>query len=376
MGTRTTASNVFLPELVEQSVEGAFSGISVMQGIGAAIYRDGLLSSTEGEIVNVPYFDSLGELDDITTDGDGLSLTTFGQTAEQATVNHSGKMFEMTRLARAGANDPYAEASKQMAEAARRRFDRALIECASSTPLVQTYTTSDFLQPDMLTDAQSLFADEENDIAGLVVHSKVKASLRKVKDADGNSILVDAKEGGLARINGIPIITTDRAPVQGSMGAVTSAGTSPPTITLTGTPAGAYELRVSVTTAGALGTSKIKYSLDGGVTYTENVTTAATVLMVDPFTKQSSGVTLNIASGSASVDNTYTASFAGTFSSLLLRKGSMVLWRSDAFADEDKDISRDTKVAAVHVYWIAHLYKRMPGLTRPGVVRMVHGIVS
>ncbi len=96
-----------------------------------------------------------------------------------------------------------------------------------------------------------------------------------------------------------------------AMGAVTSAGTTPPTITLTGTPNRYINLKVICTTLGARGTAVIKYSLDGGKTYSAAVTTAATMLMSDPVTGLTTGVTLAYASATAATDNVWTAKTQG-----------------------------------------------------------------
>lgn len=86
------------------------------------------------------------------------------------------------------------------------------------------------------------------------------------------------------------------------MTAVVAAGTTPPTVTLTGTPTGYHDVRIEVTTGGARGTAVVKWSSDGGATYTTNVTTAATVTLTG------TGLTANFATGTNySTDNVYTA---------------------------------------------------------------------
>lgn len=90
-----------------------------------------------------------------------------------------------------------------------------------------------------------------------------------------------------------------------AMGAVSSSGTTPPAITLSGTATKYVNLRIECTTLGARGVAVIRYSLDGGVTWTENVTTAATITLGD------SGLTANYANATAAVDNVWTAKTAG-----------------------------------------------------------------
>lgn len=90
-----------------------------------------------------------------------------------------------------------------------------------------------------------------------------------------------------------------------AMGAVTATGTTPPTITLTGTPNYEINLKVSATVGGALGTWSGWWSIDGGVTQNA-FTSAATVALTDAL-QGATGITLNIAAGTAATDNVWTA---------------------------------------------------------------------
>lgn len=83
--------------------------------------------------------------------------------------------------------------------------------------------------------------------------------------------------------------------------AVTAAGTTPPTITLSGTPAAAYTMKIEVTTGGAIGTMVFRWSSDGGTTWTSGVNSAAT-----PIALGSTGVSVTFPAGTYATDNTYT----------------------------------------------------------------------
>lgn len=85
------------------------------------------------------------------------------------------------------------------------------------------------------------------------------------------------------------------------MSAVVSTGTSPPVVTLTGTPTGYHDVRIEITTGGSRGTAVFKWSSDGGSTYTTGVTTAATAVL------GTTGLTANFATGTYSTDNIYTS---------------------------------------------------------------------
>lgn len=94
------------------------------------------------------------------------------------------------------------------------------------------------------------------------------------------------------------------------MSAVTSAGTTPPTITLSGTQLRPVNLRIECTTLGARGTAVIRYSIDGGKSWVSGVTTAATISVVDP-NGTDTGLVINYANAAAAVDNVWTATTVG-----------------------------------------------------------------
>lgn len=91
-----------------------------------------------------------------------------------------------------------------------------------------------------------------------------------------------------------------------SMSAVTAAGTSPPTVSLSGTAVDWVQLVVQITSAGTRGTARFRYSLDGGRTWSDPIATAATYVLDD------TGLTLAFASGTYALDNSYTANNGAT----------------------------------------------------------------
>ena len=60
------------------------------------------------------------------------------------------------------------------------------------------------------------------------------------------------------------------------------------------------------------------------------------------------------------------------YTSLLVKRAALAAWyNGEPEVQTDRDILADTQIAAVHVYWVAHRYSRLPGGTRTGVVRIV-----
>lgn len=83
------------------------------------------------------------------------------------------------------------------------------------------------------------------------------------------------------------------------IGAVTSAGTSPPVVTLTGSPNSCFLFIIKISVGGALGTAKFDWSSDRGGTYTTDITTVSSIVL------GSTGVTANFSVGTYSTNNEY-----------------------------------------------------------------------
>lgn len=113
-----------------------------------------------------------------------------------------------------------------------------------------------------------------------------------------DSVITSLINAGVAVLYYKPTTTT-----AGSNSAVVNTGGGP-TVTLTGIPTDDGELILEVVLAGAIGTSQVRYSLDGGDTYSEVLVTASTILMPN-------GVTLNLAAGTYLLGATYTATHTG-----------------------------------------------------------------
>lgn len=283
--------DVFVPELLAEALPGAFAGMAALSGTGAAVINTSFPGGRAqvGESVKVPYFGTIGELQDLAADGDALTPVGITTSNETATVAHSGIAIEATKWAElSGVSDPYAEMARQIAVSVQRKIDSVLITLANSA--FTGVLTSDVynagvpvkMDYDQLITAKMKFGDESNDIAHLCVHSATLGDMLRLKETTGRPLLVDpVNASDLPRFGGIPFTVSDRNGVSAD---------SPP-----------------------------KYT------------------------------------------------------SLLLKKGSLVFWMNGTpQVQTDRDILSDTDVAAVHIYYAAHAYKRMPGLTKSGVCRIIH----
>lgn len=63
---------------------------------------------------------------------------------------------------------------------------------------------------------------------------------------------------------------------------------------------------------------------------------------------------------------------AGNYTNLIVKKGALAFWfNKTPTVQNDTDILRDTQILAMHAYFVAHLYTKMPGTTKPGVVKLI-----
>lgn len=134
---------------------------------------------------------------------------------------------------------------------------------------------------------------------------------------------------------------------------VTSLGTTPPVITVTGTPLREVDLRVEALTTGALAVWTGRYSLDAGVTWT-GFTSAATVVLTG------TGLTLNIAAGTAAVDNRWSALTPGmrvAFTAGTYVAGEVYSWTSTqaGYSSTDMASAFDTAKADARAWDLMHL---------------------
>lgn len=393
---RTTKDNVIIRELFDEAVQGVLAQKNALMGsalasIGAAVVAGDMPESFDGvgNVINVPYFGTLGDFDDVSTDGDALTPKAMGQVKEQAQVAHSGLAFEVSRWARASeGGDIYEEAARQVQVALARKMDALCITAACGSgglvKDVHSATVPRKFDYDLMVQGRMLWQDEQDDIVGMAVHSKVFGDILELKDSTGKPLVQPATaDSPLYRFNGVPIVVSDRLPITPTTGAVTSAGTSPPVLTLSGTANALHNLKIVCVVGGAHTTAKIKFSTDGGNNYSDAMTTLAAdaaLGLTDPNADSivglngKTGLSAAFAAGTFNVDNTWTATVTGKMTSLLLKSQAMAFWynRSALVLQRDRDILRDTDVAALHLYSVAHRYKRRRGGYRPGVVVLRH----
>jgi HK97 family phage major capsid protein len=226
-----TRSNLVIPEILTEAIQGQYAGQICLWGTGAAIVSPTMPNSGPaggkikgGDTIKIPYFGTIGELDDVGGETDALTPATLSMTSETNTVKHSGKAVEISDWAQLAAQyaDPYKEFARQLMIAVMRRADQALIDAATaSLPSSQINDVSggtNNLTYDVLVDSRMKWADEQQDIALLSVHSTVFKNMLKLKDTTGRPLLILPQDdiGALARFNGIPVSVSDRNTIDGN----------------------------------------------------------------------------------------------------------------------------------------------------------------
>lgn len=214
----TTRSDVVIPEILVEAIQGEFTGKNLLYGTGAAVVSNSLPADKKGgDTVTVPYFGTLGEMEDIGNEGDALTPEKLSMSTETATVMHSGKAFERTewqRLSERG--DAYTEAARQFAILAQRRGDKALIETATAA-LPAMYVNdvtgegAGTLDYDKVVDSTGPWGDEQDRIVLLGIHSKVRRDLLKLKDANNRPLFtIPTLDSDVERFMGIPVVVSDK----------------------------------------------------------------------------------------------------------------------------------------------------------------------
>lgn len=397
------------PQILEDTVQGHFAGLNVIQGSILSTNGAVMVSGTMpeggpdaiGRSVEVPYFGVIG---DFASNPDGSSITPSKllQGKETATVTRDSLAFEISRWSRGQAAvksnqlDPYVEAARQIELSAGRLLDKAIVTEAATSPLLLdiSSSTTDFLNYEAVVRAQTKFRDEQDDIVAMAIHSQTLADLARLKDADGRPLLTTQPEGqrGIRRFNGIPLLVSDRVPVSGTVGSVTSAGTTPPVATVTVDASesaylGPWDLRIECTLLGAHATATIRFSVDGGQTWSESLTTAGVgvALPLIDTAKDSTvgyngrtGLEVAFASGTFAVNNTWSATVNLTVESMIFQRGAAAHWYNAQAMRllTDEDILADTQIGAMHLYHAPHLYRRRRGGSLPGVVRIKHKVLD
>ena len=343
-----------------------------------------------GQLVTVPYF---GTLPAFVNNPDGSSITPakIAMGSGLAPVSRSSLAFQASAWARASATeDPYGEMARQAEEQAQRRIEELIIEAAAGSELLVDLTSdaTDVLTYDHVVYAMTeAFGQDFMAAVAMAAHPLTLAGLATLKDSAGNYLLTSPQNGSVQRLFNIPVIGSPRTPKTGSvMGAVTPSGTAPPTATLTGTPLDAFkQLVLKCVLAGDHETATFRFSTNGGMTWSADIVTPAvgTPLELRDTATDSlvgvngeTGISVTFAAGTFSADNEWRSVPNFTVETQVYLPGAGAFWYNRDALEllTDKDILAHTEIAALHLYGVAHCYRRRLGGHTPGVLRIRHKV--
>jgi hypothetical protein len=409
----TSSTDIISREILADAVAEALKGktglidsIFVSQG---AIWVDGTMPkygpSAIGTTIRLPFWGIMGDFVS-RTESQSPTRTKVAQTYEDATIVRASASFEISRWARgqaevSGQEDPYTVMSRQIALRARRWMDLALITAGHGSPLVYdlySATAPHYLvYTDVVTGKAQKLGDEQGDgIVAMALHSLIAADLANQVDSTGRPILTDAGAGNVTKVAGVPVIQSDRLPLTGSTMGTTygpfttvygaSAGTGSATVAISVTDVstlGPWKMVIEVLSTGEAGAATIRFSTDGGNTWSAALTTAATTVAleltdtaVDSLVGNNgaTGCSLTVTSGAGDdlVDGEYYWACPNLCcESQVWMKGAGAYWYNEQAMEllTDQDIEEDTIIGAMHIYGVAHCYRRRNSGTRPGVLR-------
>lgn len=284
MTLTTRDSNLYVDLLVE-AVAGAFAGQKALFGTGVVTLNPTMPTRGNngrpfkgGETIQMPYFDSIGEMADVPENG-ALTPVALSSTAENASVIRSGIAGEISDWATLVADgEPHREFARQFTESAMRRIDAGCITAAATTTLSNTSKSGQSITEDHVILASEEWGDEAGDMVALICHSRVRKNMRLLKDGMGRRLYEEANLTSgkpLPMFCGIPVICSDRLTPSGSV-----------------------------------------------------------------------------------------------YTSYVCQRGAIGAWfNPNPMPEEDRDILAGTDVMASWLYHVEHLYQRMPGKTKPGIVK-------
>lgn len=403
----TVASDLTSVQVLIDAIRGRFKGKnafmgSVLASSGAVMVAGSMPkggANAIGTKIEVPYFGVLGTGFVDNPDGSSVTPEKLQMLSEEGTIARSSLAVETSIWAQ-GVSDldpalinPHEEGGRQAMVAAEREMDRAIVAEFATTPLVKDISAAtgggQYITHREVIRAKTLWGDEQDDIVAMVIHSQAEADLAELTDSSGRPLVVESQREGqesVRRFAGVPLVVSDRVPLTGStMGSPVSAGTTPPVLTLSGTPLGAWNLVIDCVVGGAHTTATIRFSTDGGNTWSDALTTlgVGVALPLIDTAKDSlvgvngkTGISAAFAAGTFNADNTWTSTANLIVESMICQRGAGAFWYNSRRlgAKSDVDILADTDILAMHLYHVPKLYRRRRMGTRPGVVKIRHRV--
>lgn len=219
----TKKANVIVPEVFGDIVTAKFKGKLVIANFALT---DNTLVGNPGDTVHFPKWNPIGDAEDLTEDV-AMEPEVLTSSDAEATVKEVGKAVTISDQALLSSiGDPLDEAGAQVGKVVARKIDADLVSegitnCPSGRIILAADTQAFHLK---VADAKGLWGDEAEEIAVLLVHSKMYTSLLK----DANFISADKYPAGvlitgaIGTLYGVPVMITDRVPYNNTTGVAKS----------------------------------------------------------------------------------------------------------------------------------------------------------
>lgn len=311
-------SDMIVPEVLAEAVRGEFSGVNALYGTGAAfVTGQGWPDARGGDTVKVPYFGNIGEMEDLASDEGGAGAV---PALTPAKLDMSSESASVQHSGKAIEMTRWAQLAAMYAdpygEAARQlriSFERRIDKAL----LTEAATT---------TLSKNIFDDTvtTGNAAGRLTWQT----------------LLGAKFLWGDEIDDIALVVMHSNTI--------------------------FDLLMTQEEDGSGATNKALYeaAMNGEIIRAPGV--GAPIKVSDRATLEAAGG----AGGNTNNDR---------YTTLLVKRNALALWFSGGEAldiQTDRDILSDTDVAALHTYYVAHLYSRMPGGNHEGVAKILHNVVN
>ncbi len=308
-------SDMVYPEVLTEAVRGEFAGANALYGSGAAfVTGSGWPDARGGDTIRVPYFGTIGEMEDL--------------------------------------------ASNEGAGGAVPALTPAKLDMSSETATVQH--SGKAIEMTRWAQLAAMYADPYAEAA-----RQMRISFERRID---QALLTEAATTTLAKdMYDGTTNATGRLTWQALLGAKFLWGDEIDDIALVVMHSNTvFDLLMTEEADGAGSTNKALYeaAMNGEIIRAPGV--GAPIRVSDRATLETAG------GGGGNVNN-------DRYTTLLVKRNALALWFSGGEAlnvQTDRDILSDTDVAALHTYYVAHLYSRMAGGTKAGVAKILHNVVN
>lgn len=217
--TATLKTDLFVPEVATSVATAIFPNVLALGFAGSpftAVLPAVDSIGDEGDAIKFPRYDTLGDFAAM-TENSALTPEALKTSMDLAVIQAAGKAVELTDFAvLASRGDPSQEVGNQVPVLASRYIDKALIDEASTTPLVSTNAQTISWEVFVNAIITNWGDKAMSEVGGIVVHSKVMGDIMKLpefKRADQLGQAGSLITGYIGAMGSYPVYVSDRLTV-------------------------------------------------------------------------------------------------------------------------------------------------------------------